>query len=77
MKACKRVFEELNLRGGPSAHPDVVMRGVCDGRGVGEVSNGIKTFVFPREGVEFGHKGGDLADHVSADSCYWGVSTST
>jgi hypothetical protein len=51
------------------------MRGVCDGGSVGEMSYCIQTLVFAREGIEFVHEIGDVADHVGTNCSDRGVGT--
>ena len=53
----KGVFEVLYLRWRPGTHPYVMMRGVRDSGGVGEVSYGVETFVCAGEGIKFCHQG--------------------
>ena len=67
VNAGERVFKVWYLGWCPGTHPDVVMRGMCDGGGVGKVSYGIEALVLAREGIEFGHERGDMADHFSAN----------
>ena len=48
VNAGERVFKVLYLGWCPGTHPDVVMRGMCDGGGVGKVTQLVTLFGEPR-----------------------------